>query len=491
MKKTLAILCALLALSACNKQPLAPGRNQEIKVNIQVNRNDAFAGTKATVKDGWANGDVVFVFFVGVDAPKYLELKYNGSSWDATAKNGLETDDLENASLKKLMGLFLPYGSDLSIAADDSGKFIFQRDGETVQYIGWFLEGTAMYTCTDGLEATLDLAFPVRVTDYSGDKLVNFDVSGFDSGNDYSLYQEYVKPFVLEAVTAGGMDTAVLNPGDPIPGYTDGTTISFSGMLDRSFVGEELEYSFCINDKTEEVLYTRGAGSQTISDFTAVGLGDIKVKGSKWHAMPYVYLGIDNDSGQKICWAKMNLGATAEKGEGSYGRYFAFGDLTGYSAEGDFETGYSFSHTFDTCSEYELDENGNLPLSYDAADALLGWPWRLPTKGEFDALLNNSEYEAFETGSSDSGQTFTSMVEGYTDRTLFLPAAANAFGSDLQNPGIIGEYWSSTSSDELDDAAGYMLSFITPTYPGAPLIISVGSILTYFGLPIRPVFTLD
>ena len=41
------------------------------------------------MRDGWQAGDVIFVLFSGQTAPKYLEMKWNGTAWEFAAKNGL------------------------------------------------------------------------------------------------------------------------------------------------------------------------------------------------------------------------------------------------------------------------------------------------------------------------------------------------------------------------------------------------------------------
>ena len=101
MKKVFYLIGAFLMLAACSKnaatdQPAIPDHPAEdaagFKVSLTISRTDAFGGepeTRATVKKEWADGDVVFVFFQGVAAPKYLEMKYTGGEWVATFKNDL------------------------------------------------------------------------------------------------------------------------------------------------------------------------------------------------------------------------------------------------------------------------------------------------------------------------------------------------------------------------------------------------------------------
>ncbi len=65
MRKTLLFLCAFAALFSCAKmQPAEPTvQDKGFRVHIRITRSDVFGGTKATVKSGWADGDMVYLFF--------------------------------------------------------------------------------------------------------------------------------------------------------------------------------------------------------------------------------------------------------------------------------------------------------------------------------------------------------------------------------------------------------------------------------------------
>ncbi|MBQ9891828.1 MAG: hypothetical protein IJM35_01580, partial [Bacteroidales bacterium] len=194
MRKTLLILCAFAALFSCSKIQEA-GQGDEFRVNIRVSRSDDFASTKATVKSDWADGDMIYLFFQGLET-KFLELSYDGSGgkWTGLSQNGLEILDLENAVTKKMTAVFLPYGCGASIRMSGDQR-IFTKGGEDLKYNGYFLMAEGVdYTVSEGeLEADLTLAAPVLS---GGDKLIHFDVSGFTSGHAYELYQDHVKRLV-------------------------------------------------------------------------------------------------------------------------------------------------------------------------------------------------------------------------------------------------------------------------------------------------------
>lgn len=345
MKKTLAMLCALLALAACGRKELEPvvfpEENQDIKVNLTIGLADAFEedpGTRATVKKTWDDGDVVFVFFGDIASPKYLEMKYNNGSWTATPKNGLTASDLSGAPEKKMLGLYLPYGSEATVATDGFGNYSF--GDVTYNGIVYMDEHAEPYTYDGELHGELNLMPDMA---QRNERYVHFDVSGYTKGHTYALYLDPVQSFSFVYLHAG-VEGAIYTSQKALAGHVDMKrgVLSFSGILKAAAVGKETDYQFSIIDETASVIYTRNAGKHTISKHSAIGLGDLK-DASKWTATEFVYLGIDNASGEKICWAKKNLGATAVQGEGSYGNYAAWGCRDSYGLNGTFGN-YTTTH---------------------------------------------------------------------------------------------------------------------------------------------------
>lgn len=394
MKKAFVIIGALLMLAACSKnavtdQPVIPDNptedTAEFKVSLTISRSDAFGSepeTKATVKREWADGDVVFVFFQGVAAPKYLEMKYSSATQEftATPRNDLSVSDLGSSGT--MTAVYLPYGSTSTVSSDE-GNFRFEP-----MYQGFYLQDDqAEYTC-DGeeLKGTLNLSAPELA---DGAKYIHFDVSGYDAAHAYTLYQDYVGAVCFIGVMSNGIvPINIGTPGGAIPGYADAdkNILSFSGVLDVDAVGQAKDYQFSINDETASVLYTRDAGTKTLSASKYIGLGSIS--SSTWNATEYVDLGITSD-GVRLLWATKNLGATAESGEGSWGNFYAWSETTGYPLSGTFKN-YSSSHAFDEVPDYTTDPWGQLPIENDPAHAALGGLWRTPTWEDFNLLSSNT-----------------------------------------------------------------------------------------------------
>ena len=68
----------------------------------------------------------------------------------------------------------------------------------------------------------------------------------------------------------------------------------------------------------------------------------------------------------------------------------------------------------------------------------------MPTAAEFQELYDNCT-SRWTTINGVNGRLFTSNVNG---NTLFVPAAGYCEGTSLNNPGVSGDYWSSTYNSE-------------------------------------------
>ena len=492
MKKTLAILSAMLMLVACGNDKLSiETSSQELqetggfKVDLTINRADA-TDTKAYVKCFFATNDVVFIFFSGVSSPKYLEAKYAGAgNWTFTAKNGLTAADLEGAVTKKMTAVYMPYGSDLTVSASGSA-FNFNK-----MYLGYILKAQKIdYTISSGvLSGTLELVAPTLET---GEKWIHFDVSGYTNGHDYELCQDYVKPCYLNYINDLGevfFDETSMAVGSSIVGYKDGGYITFSGVLTSAAVGNELDYQFTIVDRTAKIIYTRDAGVKTLNDSKFIGLGTIS-DASVWNATEYVDLGLPSGT----LWAKCNLGADTETG---YGDFYAWGETTPYyssqspltwkdgKTSGYAWNSYTYNPTHDgrTFTKYTGRDYDVLQSMDDAATANLKGLLRMPTHDDFDELLNSSNCDRSWVTNYNStgvnGYLFTSKRGGYTGRSIFLPAAGFSVDTNLY-PFDSGNYWSSSLYvDYTPDAYGFAFDESTPA--------ELTWVDRWYGMSIRPV----
>lgn len=132
------------------------------------------------------------------------------------------------------------------------------------------------------------------------------------------------------------------------------------------------------------------------------------------------------DLGLSVKWADRNLGAMSS---------FAYGD---YYAWGETETKDSYDTSNSSTYGVEIDDfAGN--ADYDAATAAWGSKWRMPTKEEFEELLEKCSWEL-----STRGNLNGYLVTGSNGNSIFLPAAGYRHGTSLYGADSNGYYWSST-----------------------------------------------
>ena len=145
-----------------------------------------------------------------------------------------------------------------------------------------------------------------------------------------------------------------------------------------------------------------------------------------------------------LLWARCNVGASAPEG---YGDYYAWGETAtknnynwntykysnneGYLDKYCSRALYGRFHFTDTLTILEPDD--------DAATANISSWARIPTKGEWQELIDNTT----------SKWTIQNGVKGYlftapNGNSLFLPAAGMRWDREIDSQGIGGNYWSSS-----------------------------------------------
>ena len=160
----------------------------------------------------------------------------------------------------------------------------------------------------------------------------------------------------------------------------------------------------------------------------------------------YEYVDLGLPSGLK--WAKCNVGAEKET---DYGDYFMWGSTTPNTASQCTWSNAPFNNGLDSYNEEYfnthksewLDDNNNLKPEYDAASHIMGGDWRMPTKAEFDELLNGTTNEWIPNynGTGVKGMKFTSKTNG---NSIFIPAAGRCSDGSVNGVVYYGDVWSSS-----------------------------------------------
>jgi hypothetical protein len=89
-----------------------------------------------------------------------------------------------------------------------------------------------------------------------------------------------------------------------------------------------------------------------------------------------------------------------------------------------------------------VDNKNVLDPEDDVAYVKWGGSWRMPTKAEQEELRNNCTW----TWTTINGVTGY-KVTGPNGNSIFMPAAGNVSGTELNNSGSHGYYWSNSLYD--------------------------------------------
>lgn len=463
MKKVLAfVAAAALAIVSCTVEfTEVPAEENvtpvtEIVFDLTANHPDGTA-TKA-VKTGWEPNDVIFVFFSNQAAPKYAEMKWDGSKWTTTAKNELGLAESETGTMS---AVYLPFGSDATVSNSGS-SFTFSKT-----YLSYYLTATLDYTVSGGkVSGAFDMHIP--------DGYVQFfwDDASADPSTEIELREPHLTPQGIASIAADGTITHTsMASGAPLPGYVYDKAVKetgeskgylFSGILAAGARNASTNYNFTlVVGGWEGTYYYKDFSGKTWyrgeSDGRALKMPTV----SNWTAMTEnkpIDLGIDV-AGKRIYWSNCNLGATTETG---YGDYYGWGEiLNQVYKSADFSwSGYMLGDGTGTkFYKYTASSNANavsgtadgltrLEMADDAARVDLGRIYRIPTKDELQALVTNctktpqNDYK----GTGVNGYLFTSNKTGYTSNSIFMPAAGcyNDDTGTLRFAGSAGYWWTST-----------------------------------------------
>lgn len=201
------------------------------------------------------------------------------------------------------------------------------------------------------------------------------------------------------------------------------------------------------------------------------------------------------DLGLSVKWAECNLGASTPE---EYGDYYAWGDVETLYVEGHGseknctewkegkEKGHKWStykwstrngtitkYYYDGLKTLQLGENPEETLD-DAARAVLGGKWRMPTEAEMNELVKKCKWIWDNT-------RIGYIVTADNGNCIFLPAAGYRIEKYLVDAGKVGAYWSSTVSQEESSEDAILISFRKGEYQvdnGFP---------RFYGIPVRPV----
>ena len=187
------------------------------------------------------------------------------------------------------------------------------------------------------------------------------------------------------------------------------------------------------------------------------------------------------DLGLSVKWATCNVGASKPE---EYGDYFTWGETEPKSLY-DWSTYKWCNGSYNTLTKYNnnssygtVDNKTTLDLSDDAARANWGGNWRMPTDAELTELREQCTW-TWTTQNGVYGYKVTSKKSGYTNKSIFLPAAGYHDGYSFTNTGSCGFFWSSSLYTDYPSFA-YKWNFCSDD-------VSRDCLSRVFGFSVRPV----
>ena len=471
---TLVLLFFVAAFTSCSSdEEFAEGGDQApqqkmIPFTTTIGAKSTEGSTRAVNEEGvttWVFGDEI-AMVVGENLYKatVTEVASNGT---ATVTGAVEEGTADGSAVN----LIYPYS-----AVDESTKAI-KTDLLKAQ-LGTIADLSANYDVAtadgtlsvSGMSATLK----EKVTFANQNGICKFQFQ--DKGNGNAAITGITK-LVIKDNTDAEITTATL------PAAADYVWVAMAPITTTSKVNFEVTTA----DKT----YT--GSTNAIVEASKKYILTLKVTAS-----PYTAVDLGLPSGTK--WANMNVGATTET---DYGDYFAWGEtepkyssLDPLTWKTGNESGYEWSTyawcngTSTTLTKYNTDSRYGtfdnktvLDPEDDAAHVNMGSTWRMPTKEEFQELLDNTTHEWVTNfnGSGINGRKFTNKSDA--SKYIFLPAAGMYAGKYFTSGSSYGYYWSSS----LDESYRYQSrGQALLIYDGN--VVRVSSYYRYYGHSVRGVW---
>lgn len=183
-------------------------------------------------------------------------------------------------------------------------------------------------------------------------------------------------------------------------------------------------------------------------------------------------------------WADFNIGTSSVE---ESGEYFAWGETLEKEAYDWYtykwcQKSYNTLTKYCTSNEYGTkDDKKILETADDVATVKMGKPWSMPTKEDFQKLINECAWYWMNLNGVDGY-----MVAGSNDNFIFLPAAGCHISTDSIGKGSHGYYWTK-SLDEDDPYDAHYLSFTPAGHLGSNTYHIDASYDRVHGFPVRAV----
>ncbi len=201
-------------------------------------------------------------------------------------------------------------------------------------------------------------------------------------------------------------------------------------------------------------------------------------------------------------WAKCNIGATSPEKPGSF---FAWGETQTKDVFTTNNYKWCKDGIMHMITKYNVDADSDfrdnlkeLDQADDAANVIMGQGWHMPTVRQFRELMNSQYCQSkWCKLNGTGGYLFTSVVEGYEGRSIFIPIVGYKDVDRLRFPDERSYYWCNSLFEDrkYDDKKKEFVTSVV-TLEASTLCLEhldvdnrvIDSRTRYLGLPIRPVY---
>ena len=393
-------------------------------------------------------------------------------------------------------------GRSMKITAVQQGQYL--KINSTAGEVG-AMGGSINLTVTTTVGAAASVEYQGTAKDwvtFDTDDKGNYTLSvAYNPSSNNRTAQFVIKPTMSGTNTAcsSGVKFAVTQKGRSLSANVNSIAISVAGGTSGTYtITADGGYAITKPDAddwytllqdsascTFSIVATESANgeertSQIIASLTGLPSGETKdlvievLQYDLYNGHDAVDLGLPSG----IKWATCNVGATKPE---EYGGYFAWGE-TEEKEDYSLQTYIWCNGSYDSLTKYctdsyrgTVDNKTVLEPEDDVAHVKWGGGWRMPTKTEFEELLNKCDW-AWTTQNGVNGCMVTSRTNG---NSIFLPAAGLRSGVTGGDMGETGLYWSSWL-DSRECLGPYDLNFTKNKQ-------EFTSHYRYIGLPVRPV----
>ena len=232
--------------------------------------------------------------------------------------------------------------------------------------------------------------------------------------------------------------------------------------LELLLSGLKTDDSFVAVGRDSVIWQTDNSAVATVSDgiVTAVGIGSCTITANLGSFTATCSITVQDpasnipemvDMGMSVKWATFNVGACSPD---MLGDYYAWGETSTYYEDGKAMMLTPVWKNGKSSGYHRLSYAGN--TEFDVATAEWGADWRMPTPSEIKELKDYATWK-WTAQNGVKGYLITSNLNGYKNRSIFLPAAGY-YTDALVEVGEKGKYWSNSNCS---DSKASSLSFVS------------------------------